>query len=214
MVSTIITAVFTILFVLFLSIGVYRVYLHPLSVYPGPLLWSVSRLPQLYYLGRGILPWKIHQLHNKYGPIIRLAPTELSFITADTWNDIYGRAADKTQLRKDRTFAAPASGVNGLLFELDDTEHARLRFAKLHLFSSLLNTDTPRRTLSHAFSDKSLREQEPIILKYTNQFISILQSRVEKPLDIAELFNFLLFDTTGGRYYFGSTISPFKRSTR
>ncbi|KAG4430366.1 hypothetical protein IFR05_014151 [Cadophora sp. M221] len=49
----------------FLSIGIYRVSLHPLSKFPGPVLWSISMLPQAYYLARGRLPYKIHELHEK-----------------------------------------------------------------------------------------------------------------------------------------------------
>lgn len=108
-------------------------YRDPLSSYPGPFLWKISRLPQTWYLFRGNLPWKIHQLHERYGPIVRVAPKELSYITVEAWNDIYGRGEGRSQLRKDLSFApsraSKESGANGLLFELDDNEHARLRFS-------------------------------------------------------------------------------------
>ena len=102
---------------------------HDLSYYPGPLLWSISRLPQTYYLFRGTLPWKIHELHKRYGPVVRVAPNELSYTNLEAWNDIYGRGEDKRQLRKDTGFTpSAATNVRGIKFELDDGEHARLRY--------------------------------------------------------------------------------------
>ena len=36
---------------------------------------------------------KIKDLHDIYGPVVRIAPNELSFISPKAWNDIY---SDKT----------------------------------------------------------------------------------------------------------------------
>ncbi|KAE9370075.1 cytochrome P450 [Stipitochalara longipes BDJ] len=139
--------------------------LHPLACYPGPFFWSVSRLPQTYYLFR----------------VIRVAPNELSYTTLEAWDDIYTKGEDKKQLRKDLgILPSAATKVNGILFELDDEEHARLR-----------------RNISHIFSTSNIRAQEPIILKYTNQLIELIKSRDGEPVDVTEMFNFLLFDITG-----------------
>lgn len=32
---------------------------------------------------------KLKALHDIYGPVVRVAPNELSFITAEAWKDIY-----------------------------------------------------------------------------------------------------------------------------
>ena len=107
----------------------------PLSSYPGPFLWKYSRLPYTWYLFRCTLPWKIAQLHEEYGPIVRLAPNELSYITFEAWNDIYGRGEGRSQLRKDHSFAPSEMNKgkrsNSLIFEFDDNEHARLRYILL-----------------------------------------------------------------------------------
>jgi hypothetical protein len=109
----------------------------PLRSYPGPFLWKFSRLPYTWYLFRNTLPWKIHQLHEQYGPIVRLAPNELSYITSEAWNDIYGRGEGRSQLRKDYSFAPSEMNKgkrsNSLFFELDDNEHARLRYVFLSI---------------------------------------------------------------------------------
>jgi hypothetical protein len=32
------------------------------------------------------------KLHERYGPVVRLAPNELSFTVPEAWEDIFGRA--------------------------------------------------------------------------------------------------------------------------
>ncbi|KAK7923663.1 cytochrome P450 [Apiospora marii] len=57
----------------------YRLFLDPLSRFPGPRLAAISRWYEAYYdvvLG-GRYTFKIAQLHNEYGPIIRISPYEL-----------------------------------------------------------------------------------------------------------------------------------------
>jgi hypothetical protein len=69
----------------------YNLYLHPLRSYPGPWLARASRWYYSYYLKRGILPQKTKQWHDRYGPCVRIAPDELSYNTAEAWEDICGR---------------------------------------------------------------------------------------------------------------------------
>jgi hypothetical protein len=56
----------------------------------------------------------------------------LSYISFEAWNDIYGRGEGRSQLRKDHSFAPSqmnkGKGGNSLVFELDDNEHARMRY--------------------------------------------------------------------------------------
>ncbi|MAD87319.1 MAG: hypothetical protein CL912_30545 [Deltaproteobacteria bacterium] len=110
-----------------LCFATYRAFYHPLSKFPGPRLWAISQLPQTYYLFRGRLPFKILELHNRYGPVVRLAPNELSFTTTDAWNDIYAKPTKRSQLHKEHMFLPPSTGVSGIIFETDGAEHSRLR---------------------------------------------------------------------------------------
>jgi hypothetical protein len=90
----------------------------------------MSRLPVLYYQIQGTLPFKILELHNKYGPIVRIAPGELSFTSESAWDDIYGRLPGKAQLQKtDEEWVAPPSGVVGLgPYGMPDEKHSQLRY--------------------------------------------------------------------------------------
>jgi hypothetical protein len=88
----------------------------------------MTRIPYDIYLFRGILPFKVAELHEKYGPIIRVGPNELSYITEDAWNDIYGKVPGKPQLvKKNRTRAGPPKKFEGLLRTKNDADHARMR---------------------------------------------------------------------------------------
>ena len=64
---------------------VYNLFLHPLASFPGPKLAAVTQLHYIYYLLSGKLPFNNLKLHEKYGPIIRIAPNELSFNNAEGW---------------------------------------------------------------------------------------------------------------------------------
>ncbi len=116
------------------TIAFYRIYLSPNAKFPGPKLWAITRLPMAYNQFRGHLPYRISELHDKYGPVVRVAPFDISFITPDAWNDIYGKQPGKPQLAKDPySFLRRPGEVNDLLFEPSDAEHGRMRYvARVH----------------------------------------------------------------------------------
>ena len=64
---------------------IYRLYFHPLSKYPGPLLARISPLPIIIALVRGRLPFFVKNAHDKYGSIVRIMPNELSFDEEPAW---------------------------------------------------------------------------------------------------------------------------------
>ena len=119
--------------VYFISVSIYRANLHPLSHHRGPRLWAISQLPSAFYLLKGQLPYKVFELHEKYGPVVRIAPNELSYNQDEAWQDIYGKPSPRnTELRKDPSqFIDPGAGHYGLLMEPSDVEHARMRSISL-----------------------------------------------------------------------------------
>jgi len=58
---------------------IYGAFFGPLSKLPGPKLWAISRLPRMYMEWQGEEAAGVDALHKKYGPIVRLAPNEVSF---------------------------------------------------------------------------------------------------------------------------------------
>ena len=115
---------------------------------------------------------------------MRVAPTELSFISGETaWPDIYGFRTGKYKdtgayLKDLAWFPKPLNGVYSII-PSTEADHSRVR-----------------RNLSHAFSDKALRAQEPLIASYVDLLIHKLSSIAEKggEADIMRWYNFTTFD--------------------
>ncbi|KAJ2990397.1 hypothetical protein NUW58_g2604 [Xylaria curta] len=133
----------------------------------------------------GRQPYKILDLHREYGPVVRIAPNELSFNTAQAWKDIYGfRNGHKTFIKSDfydgGSFAS--RGVHSIVSERDPTAHGEMR-----------------RLLAHAFSASSLKEQETLITNNVDRFIDVVRVKAEKEteFDIGKTFEMLTFDIIG-----------------
>jgi cytochrome P450 len=132
-----------------------------------------------------MLPW-IQSLHSRYGDCVRLAPNEVSFISGETaWQDIYGfrTGAHKTPpYLKDRTwYMPPPNGVYHIV-GADEAKHSIMR-----------------RNLSHAFSDKALREQEGLVQGFVDLLVARLGEQVGDRdvggvVDIMAWYNFTTFD--------------------
>ena len=164
--------------------AVHNLYLHSLSHFPGPRLWAISRIPYVWNLAKGDLTQRTKDLHESYGPIVRLAPNELSFIDGQAWHDIYGRHHGKPSFPKNPLWMAP--GENGIhsILSANDSDHSRYR-----------------RLLAHAFSERALIEQEHLILSYIELLISRLRERASSSdmavVDLVQWFNFTAFDIVG-----------------
>jgi len=162
----------------------YDVYLHPLSAYPGPKLYAASILPICWSRMTGQSIRKITAAHAKYGPVVRIAPSELSFTSPEAWKHIYGHRNETSigrQMPKDPAFydVNGADGPRNVDNEIHDGKHAK-----------------QRKIFSHAFSDRALRDQEGLIGTYVGKFVGRLKEVAGKSdkLDLVKLFNFTTFD--------------------
>lgn len=78
---------------------VHRLTFSSLARLPGPKICAVTRLPLMYNEFKGNRRRFIHGLHLKYGPVVRIAPDEVSFATWEAAKEIYssgGSGYDKT----------------------------------------------------------------------------------------------------------------------
>lgn len=69
---------------------IYNIYFHPLAAFPGPISRKASRLPWTLSMLNNRSIYEINDLHNKYGPVVRIAPEELSVQDLHVWRDIMG----------------------------------------------------------------------------------------------------------------------------
>ena len=110
------------------AVAFYRLKLHPLSKFPGPKLWALSHVPYAYYYVRGTLHYRLAELFEDYGHVVRIAPGELAFIHEDAWSDIYF-SYNGRQFSRDPTTAAaaPEGGTTNMVTTLNEDDHARMK---------------------------------------------------------------------------------------
>ncbi|KAJ5382845.1 cytochrome P450 [Penicillium concentricum] len=170
--------------VLYFSITVtYNIFFHPLAKFPGPISCAATRIPYLQAVLDGRVAQNPKLLHKKYGDVVRIAPDELSFVNGEAWKTIYGSRPGHGQNPKDsRVYPPTAKGVPSII-QSNDEDHSRFR-----------------RTLSYAFSESSLKAQEPIIKGYVDLLIQRLHQNANNgstPLDMVAWYNFTTFDIIG-----------------
>lgn len=99
----------------------WNTFFHPLSSHPGPKFWAASRLPWCWYQWRGLLNHRLTELHQTYGPVVRVAPDEVSYTSETAWKSIYGQRS--TEMSKDPVFSlskpSGAQGEEGLQLPTD-----------------------------------------------------------------------------------------------
>ncbi|KAF2639839.1 cytochrome P450 monooxygenase [Massarina eburnea CBS 473.64] len=79
-----------------------RLFLSPVSSFPGPKIAAATYWYEFYYdiiLG-GKYIWKLQELHERYGPIIRINPHELHVMDASFWEVMY--TASTNNNRRDK----------------------------------------------------------------------------------------------------------------
>ncbi|KAI0448817.1 cytochrome P450 [Xylaria acuta] len=167
------------------SSAIYNRFFHPLSKYPGPFSHHVSYLPRAYALLSGKLGFHVADLHKQYGPVVRITPNELAFSSPQAWRDIYGhKKSGEPEFPKSELFYRVFTYLPLAIINADRDEHALLR-----------------RQLSHGFSDRSMKEQEPIIGSYVNLLVQRIRENLDKapnaPLNMLLWLNWTAFDIIG-----------------
>ncbi|PYH76607.1 cytochrome P450 monooxygenase [Aspergillus uvarum CBS 121591] len=176
--------------------AVYLLKFHPLAKYPGPRLAAVTRLVHSYHLLSGTVVRFAHQAHEKYGPVVRIAPDEILFTSSKAWEAIYGLQPGRLEMSKDTP-----------LFRGPRTPHAIVTAE--HDLHRLY-----RRLLSKGFSEAALREQEPVIQGKINLLLAQLHREASKGVapEMTSWFNFFTFDLIG-ELAFGESFGCLESST-
>lgn len=166
--------------------GIQSVYFSQLSQYPGPKLRAVSNLPLIWASCTGNQAHSLLALHEKYGKVVRIAPRELSYVSAEAWRDVLGHRQGHDEFAKANPVPAP-NGIHGIL-QARRADHSRFR-----------------RLLSHSFSEKGMREQQSKLQFYVDLLIDGLKKNADKgSQDIVQWFNWTTFDIIG-RLAFGAS---------
>lgn len=160
---------------------IYNLFFHPLRSYPGPLIGRATAITAHGIMFKGEMPLWIHQQHLKYGPVVRYAPNELSYIDPGVWKEVYGYG--ERALTKNMAFYGPdIHGSPPGILRAPGPAHGR-----------------QRRLISYAFSDKALRDQESLFKGYVVQLLEKLKAASANgaQLDLVRWYNYTSFDIMG-----------------
>ena len=126
-------------------------------------------MPKHHAIWAGWLHQYIHALHCQYGEVVRVSPDELSFIHPDAWRDIYGHGTGQGKGTRGSVppkhwlwYGTASNGVPHLV-QTQSPHHAHVR-----------------RIFKPAFSDRALKEQEPLFMKYVEQLVGNLREAVRE----------------------------------
>ena len=141
----------------------------------------------------GNLAHKCHSLHERFGPVVRIAPDELSFADSSAWKTIYGQQKGRyTPFRKNYdTFNETRNQIGAhSVFLAGDEDHMRMR-----------------KVLGHAFSPQALREQEPKLLNHAEHLLRGLDQAVsisDGDVDLNQWYTWAAFDILADASFSGS----------
>ena len=133
----------------------------------------------------GRISWRLRELHDKYGPVVRISHDELSYTTSGAWKKIYAqRNPEFVKALDGRGIAPPSIGGRKSLMTETQNRHAALR-----------------RVINPAFSERALREQEGYLKTHSDTLITQLKKRcVEGPVDMTNWYNLTAFDIVSGEF--------------
>ncbi|KAF5538911.1 cytochrome P450 monooxygenase oxidoreductase [Fusarium phyllophilum] len=174
--------------------------LHPLSKIPGPKLAAATYLPEFYYdvILVGRYTHAIKQMHEKYGPIVRINPNELHCADMSFSDEIYavgGRKRDKPFHQVNGS----AAGI-GNAFGTPDHDLHRARRAPVAKFFSramIARLEQEVHDLAQTLCNKLLAENK--------------DEKDRKPFEIAHAYSCFTSDAISS-YCFGEAFGLLSRN--
>ncbi|EXL75712.1 cytochrome P450 oxidoreductase [Fusarium oxysporum f. sp. conglutinans race 2 54008] len=174
--------------------------LHPLSKIPGPKLAAATYLPEFYYdvILVGRYTHAIKQMHEKYGPIVRINPNELHCADMSFSDEIYavgGRKRDKPFHQVNGSAAG-----TGNAFGTPDHDLHRARRAPVAKFFSramIARLEQEVHDLAQTLCNKLLAENK--------------DAKERKPFEIAHAYSCFTSDAISS-YCFGEAFGLLSRN--
>jgi cytochrome P450 len=164
-------------FIALVSHVYYERYLHPLSKIPGPFFASISRLYLVYNslkLQRNKLEITLHQ---KYGPIVRISPNEISVSDPKCIKQIYGAAHPFLKSRWYEPIESKDPEGMNLLGEVDMDKYRH-----------------QRRLIGPCFTTDAIKRRETLLDRPLRKFVLKMEEMGGKPIDLVKWMNILALD--------------------
>ena len=131
-------------------------FFHPLADVPGPFLASISRIWIARSVAGGRAEHTQRALHKRYGPLVRIAPNEVSVAEASAVKTIYNVKSGFTKTDFYPPFAANISPHGDHFTQLDEAKHTERRkyVSAVYSMSTILESEKYIDACSDVFLDK------------------------------------------------------------
>ena len=151
-----------------ISGAIYRLYLSPISSFPGPKLAALTLWYEFYYdvILDGQYIFHLGDLHALYGPIIRINPYELHIADSEFYEKLYASGASGEKRNKWDWFTKQLD-TPGSMLSTDDHGHHKIRRAALNRF----------------FSSASVKKLQPMI----DEKVGLLVKRLKAAKDTGKV---------------------------
>lgn len=171
---------FLILFALLVIRPLYKRYSSPLRQYPGPFLASCTRAWKVWSTWTGKTEQHHIALHKKYGPVVRIAPNEVSFSSPDAALAVFqvGKGFHKTDFYG--VFPPPENP--DIFTETRESVHGvKKRYAATPYSMATMQQSTSR-----------IEQTEKLLIRKLDQFADGYQVA-----DLGDYLHFFAFDVLG-----------------
>jgi hypothetical protein len=166
------------------------VFLSPLGRVPGPTTFALTRWRLAYEDWKGTSTRTIHELHQRYGPVVRIGPEQISFNSLGALRTIYGPGSKYGRTAFYRMF--DVYGRQNLFTFYGAAEHGQRK-----------------KLVSHAYS-KSVVLKEPstsMVEEKTRKYIALIEREPDRVSEIFTTLHYYSLDTITEFLYgkYGST---------
>ncbi|KAH7009562.1 benzoate 4-monooxygenase cytochrome P450 [Ilyonectria destructans] len=159
------------------SMLLYRGFFHRLCRFPGPVFARFSNLYPTFLSSKNLhLYDEVRALHQQYGDIVRLGPSELSINSVDALHKIH---------------SSQTTCVKGPWYNILSPR------VSLQMIRNKQEHIHRRRVWDRGFSAKALRDYEPRVVDYTDQLLAHFKASEGRPINVTDWFNFYSFDVMG-----------------
>ncbi|KAK5124234.1 hypothetical protein LTR85_001937 [Meristemomyces frigidus] len=168
----------------------------PLSKFPGPKLAALTLWYEFYYdvVKRGRYTWRIGEMHEKYGPIVRINPYELHINDPDYYDEIY---TGPTKPRDKWAWSAAMFGNSSSHFGNSLSHFGAISHSQHRMLRAPLNP---------FFSKRSVMKLEPMITSKVQKLCERLQAfrDTREPVNLRYAFAAYIMDVVT-EYAFGTS---------
>ncbi|KAI2630165.1 cytochrome P450 [Hypomontagnella submonticulosa] len=152
----------------------------PLAHLPGPVWTKFTGLQAAFHIVRGTRMYHLHDLHKKYGPIVRISPTEASVSDPEAAKEIHKARGGYTKTEFYENFCF--SPTQTIFSTTDVRYHAKWR-----------------KLLAHSVSESNLKTYHSIVQAKVDLLISQMKKErvAQGYVDLLKWLNYYTIDVMG-----------------